>query len=119
MVLLGPELRFRTQFAILAGPHSTQNAFSSARIETIWRDSSELSPSGGVTSEDIARFAYAIFATDAFGEEARSLFLETPILANGGHPVRLRLARGARRERRDGMVRSRRRGKRRECKRFY
>lgn len=61
------------------------NAFGSMRMQTIWRDSSDFYPSGGLlgTSEDLARFAYATFATEAFSDGARSLFMETPRLANG------------------------------------
>jgi serine beta-lactamase-like protein LACTB, mitochondrial len=61
------------------------NALGRLRVPTIWRDSSDYYPSGGLlaTSEDLARFAYATFATDAFGESARSLFTQTPTLANG------------------------------------
>lgn len=66
-------------------PNFYTNAFGSARIQTIWRDSSDYYPSGGLlaTSEDLARFAYATFATDAFDEEAQALFTETPALPNG------------------------------------
>jgi CubicO group peptidase (beta-lactamase class C family) len=66
-------------------PRFHSNLFGAMRMSTIWRDSSDYYPSGGLlaTSEDLARFAHAVFASDAFRPETRALFTTPATLADG------------------------------------
>lgn len=89
--LVGDPLRLKSVDLDDAGrripcrPTFYTNLFGRFTIETFWRDSSDYYPSGGLlaTSEDLARFAHAMFATEALTAEARALLTQPASLADG------------------------------------
>ena len=90
--VLGPlELRHTAPdhpLAIIPGRTRFYTLWDGRLVNTMWRDSSDYYPSGGLLSsaEDLVRFTHKVFETDFLEATSRSLMRQAAVL-NDGTPV--------------------------------